>query len=326
MKTQANFSHKQADVRVSIPVGEVFRGQPSIMGCAGVSSNSLMPTPSSTRSDVLCVSPLSPLIGVFDSGVGGLSVLRALCLWMPQARFVYFADSGHAPYGERADDYVLDRSSRITRHLLWREGCQGVVVACNTATAVAVQQLRSEWPGVSLVGVEPGVKPAVAQSRNKRIGVMATTATLRHARFQALVEAHAPSAEVMAQPCPGLALAIEQGDLHSLALQSLLDQFCGQLRDRRVDTVVLGCTHYTFVHDQIAERLGPEVCLIDTAEAVARQAARLWSGSAVLATPVGPVNVADGRVRLQTSGSMEPLEQIAHHWLNLTQTVQHINL
>ena len=269
---------------------------------------------------------MPPLIGVFDSGVGGLSVLRALCLRMPQAHFVYFADSAHAPYGERSDDYVLDRSSRITRYLLQHEGCQGVVVACNTATAVAVQQLRSEWPSVSVVGVEPGVKPAVATSRNHRIGVMATTATLRHARFQHLIQSYAASATVIAQPCPGLALAIEQGDLHSLELQSLLNQFCGQLRDKQADTVVLGCTHYAFVYEQIAQRLGPEVRLIDTAEAVARQAARLWSTETTSLTSAKTLHRPASNLKLQTSGPIEPLEHIAHHWLNLRLSVQHVNI
>ena len=266
----------------------------------------------------------SDIIGVFDSGVGGLSVLKSLRLWMPQAHFIYLADSGHAPYGERLDDYVLDRSRRITQHLLQEGRCQGIVIACNTATAVAVQQLRTEWPKVALIGVEPGVKPAVAASINKRIGVMATTATLRHPRFHALVQAHASAAQVIAQPCPGLALAIEQGDLQSGEVQRLLDQYCGQLRDKDVDTVVLGCTHYAFVRDQIAQQLGSGVRIIDTAEAVARQAARLLpapaSKDSAVETQVTP------KIELLTTGQQKQLQHIAQSWLGLTQEAKTISV
>lgn len=264
-----------------------------------------------------------PIVGVFDSGVGGLSVLKALCVWMPQAQFVYLADSGHAPYGERTDEYVLNRSRRITQHLLEKNQCAGIVIACNTATAVAVQQLRALWPGVPLVGVEPGVKPAVAASRNKRIGVMATTATLRHARFHALVQAHAATAEVIAQPCPGLALAIERGELRSTEVQGLLDQFCGQLRDKEVDTVVLGCTHYAFVHDQIAVRLGAEVRIIDTAEAVSKQAARLMN--TMVPEPVA-ANSLRLQVELNTTGQAQQLQHIAQSWLRIRQPAQQIEI
>lgn len=266
----------------------------------------------------------SPIVGVFDSGVGGLSVLKSMRLGMPQAHFVYFADSRHAPYGERTDDYVLDRSRRISQHLLQEGRCQGIVIACNTATAVAVQQLRAEWPGIPLIGVEPGVKPAVAASTNKRIGVMATTATLRHPRFQALVQAHASAAQVIAQPCPGLALAIEQGDLQSVEVQRLLDQYCGQLRNKAVDTVVLGCTHYAFVRDQIAERLGSGVRIIDTAEAVARQAARLLPAPASKDSTV-EAQLAP-RIELLTTGQQAQLQHIAQSWLGLTQEAKTISV
>jgi glutamate racemase len=266
----------------------------------------------------------SNIIGVFDSGVGGLSVLKSLRLWMPQAQFIYLADSGHAPYGERLDDYVLDRSRRITQHLLQAGRCQGIVIACNTATAVAVQQLRTEWPKVPLIGVEPGVKPAVAASINKRIGVMATTATLRHPRFQALVQAHASAAQVIAQPCPGLALAIEQGDLQSVEVKRLLDQYCAQLRDKEADTVVLGCTHYAFVHDQIAEQLGSGVRIIDTAEAVAKQATRLLHAPTSMGST--PETQVAPSIELLTTGHEEQLQHIAQTWLGLTQTARKISV
>lgn len=263
-------------------------------------------------------------VGVFDSGVGGLSVLRALRVHLPRAHFVYLADSGHAPYGERSLDFLLERSRRLTRHLLQTLHCQGVVIACNTATAAAVQQLREDWPGVPLVGVEPGVKPAVAWSRNQRIGVMATTATLQHPRFQALVQAHAATAQVMAQPCPGLALAIEQGDLDAPDIGRLLAQYCGQLRDKQVDTVVLGCTHYAFVHDRIKALLGPGVRIVDTAEAIAQQAVRRF---AALPAPARRADVAsEPPIVLQTTGDPRQLQDIAARWLGLALPVQQVAL
>lgn len=249
-------------------------------------------------------------LGVFDSGVGGLSVLRALHLKLPDADVIYVADSGHAPYGERDDAYVLDRSHRIAAHLIEASGCHGLVIACNTATAVAAKALRARWPLVPLVGVEPGVKPAVALSRNKRIGVMATSITLRSSRFHDLVTAYAGDAHVMAQPCPGLAQAIEKGDLHSPAVIDLLALYCRALRDADVDTVVLGCTHYAFVSEQIQALLGPSVTLVDTAEAVAAHAARHVPALPRSSDPDEP-----RRIVLQTTADEVHLGQIAKRWL-----------
>lgn len=281
------------------------------------------PSPSSPPSDA----PLR--IGLFDSGVGGLSVLRVLRMHLPGAHLIYLADSGHAPYGERSTEYLLERSRRITHHLLETLQCQGMVIPCNTATAAAIQALRAEWPGVPMVGVEPGVKPAVALSTHQRIGVMATTATLQHPRFHALVQAHAATSQVMAQPCPGLALAIEQGDLLAPEIRRLLTQYCGQLRDKQVDTVVLGCTHYAFVHDQIQTLLGPGVRLVDTAEAVALQAVRRFEGlvtssSASSATP--DTRQAEPSITLLTTADPQQLHDIASRWLGLSLPVRQVAL
>jgi glutamate racemase len=266
---------------------------------------------------VLCGEPWqraansAPRIGVFDSGVGGLTVLRALCRCLPQAAWFYVADSAHAPYGERSDAYVLDRSMRLTRYLVEEARCIGVVVACNTATAVAVAALRARWPSVPMVGVEPGVKPAVAQSRAQRIGVMATPATLRHPRFQALVTTYAATATVVAVPCPGLAWAIEQGHEQAPAVGVLLDRFCAELRAHQVDAVVLGCTHYAFVLDQIRARVGPDVVMIDTADAVARHAAQLLGGHGVMDGP----HLEPPLVQLFSTGERTALGRMAASWL-----------
>lgn len=221
-------------------------------------------------------------IGLFDSGVGGLSVLRALQRQAPQVALRYVADSGHAPYGERSDEHVQQRSLQIADFLVG-QGIAALVVACNTATASAIALLRQRHPALPVVGVEPGLKPAAAASPRGRIGVLATGGTLRSARFARLLAAHRGQSEWHLQACPGLAQAIEQGDPDGDAVRRLVARHCAPLRDAGVDTVVLGCTHYIFVAHHIQAELGPGVRLIDTADAVARQA---------LGQALGPVHGA----------------------------------
>jgi glutamate racemase len=259
---------------------------------------------------------LSPLVGVFDSGVGGLSVLKALHGALPAHDLLYLADSAHAPYGERSDDYIRERSHRVASHLI-AEGASLLVIACNTATAVAVASLRERWPELPIVAVEPGVKPAVGQTRNGHIGVMATPATLRSEKFRHLLTAHGAGQDVHLQPCPGLAGQIEQGDPEDPAVLALIEQFTRPLLEAGVDTVVLGCTHYPFVHAQIQRAFGEEVVLIDTAEAVARQAARR------LGEVSRDLRSSPRRVRLQTTGDPAKLARLAAHWLPFSCDVAH---
>lgn len=214
-------------------------------------------------------------IGVFDSGVGGLTVLRALRAQLPGVPLIYVADSAHAPYGDRSDAYILERSREISRFLI-HAGARLIVVACNTATAAAIAALRAEF-AVPYVGIEPGIKPALARSQNQRVGVMATPSTLRSAKFRALLQAHAAQTDPVLQPCPGLADAVERGNLQAPDLQALIRQSCAPLRAAGCDTVVLGCTHYPLIAANIQAELGPHVHLLDTAAPVARQAARLWT-------------------------------------------------
>jgi glutamate racemase len=243
-------------------------------------------------------------IGVFDSGLGGLSVLRALIAAMPGTRFLYVADSAYAPYGERDTEAVIARSMRITEFLVAR-GASGVVVACNTATAAAIHAIRTRHPNLPIVGIEPGLKPAVAATRNGRIGVMATPATLASERFDQLHQAQAQSRFVLKQACPGLADSIEQGDLDSPSVIDAVQRFCKPLRGAEVDTVVLGCTHYPLVAHHIQAALGDHVQLIDTAVAVARHAAQRFGVASTHTT---------ASVRLLTTGSAEhraALEKVA---------------
>jgi glutamate racemase len=259
-------------------------------------------------------------IGVFDSGVGGLSVLRALHPLAGGAELLYVADSGHAPYGERGDDFVIGRARLIARFLV-EQGCAVLVVACNTATAAAVQELRQAYPAHRIVGVEPGIKPAAASSRNHRIGVMATEGTLRSEKFRRLAEQHAGQATLVLQPCPGLAAAIERGEPEAPEVRDLIERHCAPLREAGVDTVVLGCTHYPFVADLIARALGPQVDLVDTAEAVARQAVRQLD-ELTGAAEARPSSPSAEPARLWTTGSTATLQAVARHWLGFPTEVQ----
>lgn len=247
--------------------------------------------------------PASTLVGVFDSGVGGLSVLRALRRQLPDADLLYFADAGHAPYGDRDAGHVLHRSQRVVDHLA-HEGAQLVVVACNTATALAIDLLRATHPRTVFVGIEPGVKPAARASAAKGIAVMATPATLASPRYADLVARHAPGCVVHAVPCAGLAAAIEQGDAGHAEVDHLLDRYCAPLNSLGIDTVVLGCTHYPFVAERIAARLRRGITLLDTAEAVARRAVTLLP-------PRAAVLSRSGTLRLQTTGDPVTLRRMA---------------
>jgi glutamate racemase len=213
-------------------------------------------------------------LGVFDSGVGGLSVVREIRRLLPREDIVYIGDTANVPYGGRDPGEIRAFSETITRYLICRANCRAVVVACNTVTSAAVEELRVTFP-VPFVGMEPGVKPAVAATRSGRVGVLATQRTLAGDRFAALVEQFANGVEVITQPCPGLVEQVEAGDWEGSATRTLIEGYVAPLLARGVDTLVLGCTHYSFVLPLIRDIAGPGVGIIDTGPAVARQVARV---------------------------------------------------
>ena len=240
--------------------------------------------------------------------------MQAVRARLPHAELLYAADTAYAPYGDRSEDFLCDRSERIARFLC-DQGAQMIVVACNTATAAAVARLRAASPGLPLVGVEPGVKPAVALSAARRVGVLATTRTLASEKFRRLAEAHADGATLVLQPCPGLADAIEAADARGSGLDVLVERYCAPLRDAGVDVAVLGCTHYVFARD-LFERALPGVRLVDTAEAIARQTARfadelIERGEADARADAAPA------LRAWSSGSPHVLADFARRWLDL---------
>ncbi len=263
-------------------------------------------------------------VGVFDSGVGGLSILRALRAELPSEDFVYFADSGHAPYGERDDAHVIARSRAITAQLRADHQIKALVVACNTATAAAVHLLRAEHPGLPIVGVEPALKPAVALSRTHRIGVMATRGTLGSTKFAALLASLAGLAEFVLQPCDGLAHAIEHQDKSKTI--ALCDQYTlgmGQFGHEtgQIDTLVLGCTHYPFASEVLRGLLGSEVRLIDTGEPVARHTHQLLMARHVALKTAKILEGEEGRLTLISSGQPEALQAAVYRWLGVNQAV-----
>lgn len=249
-----------------------------------------------------------------------MSVLRALRAELPHERFVYFADSGHAPYGERGDVFVVERSLAITRELVEGHGIKALVVACNTATAAAIHTLRQHHPQLPIVGVEPALKPALAVTRTRRVGVWATRGTLDSPKFAALRASLDDQAEFIVQPCDGLALAIEQHATGPLPESGRVQRLCERYLSAlgrfgtgagEIDTLVLGCTHYVFVREHLAERLGPGVALVDTGAPVARQTRRLLADAQRLAAPSGP---ARPDVQWLGTGSATQLAAAASRW------------
>jgi len=213
-------------------------------------------------------------IGVFDSGVGGLSVLAEIQQLLPYESLLYFGDCGHIPYGEKTPEFIRQRCSLMARFFR-EQGAKALVLACNTATVAGVADLRRDYPDWPIVGMEPAVKPAAAATRSGVVGVLATTGTLQSAKFAALLDRFATDVKVVTQPCPGLVEMIENGDLHSAALRQLLHGYLEPLLAAGCDTIILGCTHYPFLKPLLAQMLPGPISLIDTGAAVARQLQRL---------------------------------------------------
>jgi glutamate racemase len=258
-------------------------------------------------------------IGVFDSGIGGLSILRDLRAELPFEDFVYLADSGYAPYGERDASFVAARARAIAHHLLHRTQppIKALVMACNTATAAAIHLLRQDHPELPIIGVEPALKPAVASSQTKQIGVLATQGTLGSQKFQRLLQSLADQAQFFCHACDGLADAIERNDATTIeAICAYSIRATGQfgINSGQMDRLVLGCTHYPFASDHLQALLPPGVALVSNGVPVARQTRRVLGR---LASPLTP-----GQITLLSSGNSQHLAQAARRWLGLRNTVQ----
>jgi glutamate racemase len=252
--------------------------------------------------------PLNSLVGVFDSGVGGLSVLKAIQTELPDTGIIYLADQGHVPYGSRPMEQVREFSEGITRFLI-AKGARIIVVACNTASAAALKELRQTFPTIPFVGMEPAVKPAAEQTRSGIVGVLATPATFQGELYASVIERFANGVIVLQHTCPGLVRQIESGELTSQTTRTILEDALFPMLDRGIDTVVLGCTHYPFVIPLIEQICGDQVRVIDPAPAVARQTRRVLESNDL----TSPVMNGSG-VKFYTSGSVDQFLQ-AHNLL-----------
>jgi len=263
-------------------------------------------------------------IGIFDSGIGGLSVLRHIRQQLPHENLIYFADSGHAPYGDKPEQFVIARTLAIAEFLVKRK-CKALVVACNTATAAAVHVLRQRYPNMSIVGVEPGLKPAAAITKSRHVGVLATDRTIASEKFIALRDQLATITDVrfVSQACTGLAAQIEKGELDSAATKALVQQYLAPLMLGDMDTLVLGCTHYPFVLPLIEEasrKVGAlPISIIDTGEPVARQLARLLEKHQLMCTATAP-----GELQAFTTGEAQALTTAFDRLLQLHPAVEQI--
>lgn len=243
-------------------------------------------------------------IGIFDSGMGGLTVLQAIRKALPQERLLYIADSSHAPYGDKSPEYIQQRALTLTRFLL-EHGVKALVIASNTTTAAAADLLRATFPDVPIVSVEPGLKLAVASTKTGVVGALVTVATSQSTRFAALLERFRQDVKVIIQPAPGLVEQIERGDLTSLTTRALVERYVRPLLSAGADTIVLGSTHYPHLRPLIAEITGPEVILIDTGEAVARQLCHVLEARQLLSASSAP-----GEVQFWTSSDVQLAQQV----------------
>lgn len=250
----------------------------------------------------MAVTPDRP-IGVFDSGIGGLSVLRELRALLPAEDFLYYADSEHCPYGGRPQADIQARAVAISEELL-AAACKLIVVACNTATIAAVEHLRATYP-VPFVGMEPAVKPASAATRSGVAGILATGAALGGEKFHRLVAEHAGGVRIITQPCPGLVECVEAGDLEGPPVEALLRSYIEPLLAAGADVLVLGCTHYPFLRPLIERLAGPSVQVIDTGAAVARQLRRVLEREQLLRVAGG-----EGRFEWRTSGDPDQIRKM----------------
>ncbi|MFP3557285.1 glutamate racemase [Paraburkholderia sp. SIMBA_049] len=263
--------------------------------------------------------PRAP-VGIFDSGLGGLSVLRAVRSQLPDEALIYVADSLYAPYGERDDDFIADRTLAIGEWLV-AQGAKALVVACNTATAQSIALVREKLT-IQLIGVEPGVKPAALQSKSRVAGVLATRVTLRSARFQGLLERYASDCRFLCQPGHGLVEAVERCDIGSPELRALIESYLQPMLDAGADTLVLGCTHYPFLDAAIRDIAGDRLTLIDTSVAIARQLERVLDQQG-LRSPAGD---AVPQPRFCSTSDGAHLKQLAATLLDIDAPVERVHI
>lgn len=259
-------------------------------------------------------------IGIFDSGVGGVSVAREIRQLLPLENIIYYADSAFCPYGDKDPAMIRQRELAIVDFLV-SQGCKIIVVACNTASSTGLGDLRKIF-STPIVGMEPAVKPAVAASRNGKIGVLATCVTISGDRFSSLVKRFAENTTVITQPCPGLVELIEEGKLNEPETEDILKGFLQPVLEQEADTVVLGCTHYPFLRPLVQKLSGPEVAVIDSGLAVAKQVTKLLNELNLVKKAAEP-----GTETFYTSGEQALVERVIRTlWIRDNVTVEKVPL
>ena len=239
-------------------------------------------------------------IGVFDSGLGGLTVVQAMSKIIQDAKIYYVADTKNAPYGEKTPEQILQYSLNITKYLIDTYEIDALILACNTATSSAIAHLREAYPSLIIIGTEPGIKPAIEQTATGKIGVLATPATLQGDKYQKLVDALSmqKTVDIFEQACPGLVEEIEKGGSHSEKTKGLLETWLAPMRENGVDTIVLGCTHYPLVSEAIEDIMNCDVNLIHTGEAISKHLL-------TLSTENGHSNEGDLFIHVHTTGEIQ---------------------
>lgn len=212
-------------------------------------------------------------VGVFDSGLGGLTVLKSILKVFRNAEIFYIADTAYAPYGEKKSEEILNRCDKITEYLLENYGIEALIVACNTATSAAIKHLREKFPFLIVIGTEPGIKPAILNTKSLNVGILATPATLKGDKYQLLVNdlSSIKKVKLYEQACIGLVEQIEKGEIDNSKTYEMLENWLKPMKASNVDTIVLGCTHYPLVDNVIKKIMGEEVVLIETGDAIAKR-------------------------------------------------------
>lgn len=258
-------------------------------------------------------------IGVFDSGLGGLTVVQALSQVIKGAELFYIADTKNAPYGEKTSEQILQFSLDITQYFIDKHQIDALIIACNTATSAAVKVLREKYPKLIIIGTEPGIKPAFEKTRTGKVGVLATPATLKGEKYQQLAQALSNSKEVMLfeQACPGLVEQIEMGQIQSLRTRKMLEGWLAPMREHAVDTIVLGCTHYPLVCEIIEDVMQCQLTLIHTGDAIAKYLL-------LLAQQKGHLNEGDLQLNIYSTSHIN--EGMVHNILHNRNKVSLINI
>ena len=246
-------------------------------------------------------------VGVFDSGLGGLTVLKSILKVLKNAEIFYIADTAYAPYGEKDSALILKRCEYITNYLLKEYKIDALIVACNTATSAAIKHLRDNFSSLIVIGTEPGIKPAILNTKSSNIGILATPSTLKSDKYQLLVNelSSIKKVNLFEQACPGLAMQIEKGEINTLTTYKMLEEWLIPMKEANVDTIVLGCTHYPLISQTIKKIMGEDITLIQTGDAIAK---RLLS----LSEEKGHKNIGDLKVTVLHTGliNLDMIENI----------------